>query len=528
VPTSSCEPWWKTAVVYQVYPRSFCDDNGDGIGDLRGIASRLDYLASLGIDAIWVSPFYQSPMVDFGYDVSSYTDVDPLFGTLQDFDHLLAEAHRREIRALIDWVPNHTSDQHPWFLESRSGRASPKRDWYVWRDAAPDGGPPNGWLSVFARCGPAWSWDARTGQYYLHSFSPQQPDLNWANPQVVAAMHATLRFWLDRGVDGFRIDAIPQLGKNFMPGGDGTLAEAHLWRDQWPSVHDQLRAIRRVLDEYDDRVMVGEVSIPDQRRIIEYVNSRDGLHLAHNFALLRAPWSPHRFRGTVEQFESLLAPGTWPCWLLNNHDNSRAVSRYGSDGRGPARARLAALLLLTLRGTPFLYQGEELGLSDVPVPSELATDINGRDPQRAPIPWAPPSRAGLGAGFTTSSHPWLPMTLEAERLNAATQAEDAESMLCLYRQVLQARRRCAPLRLGGFEVLETDDAVFGYRRRHGDEQSLVLLNFSDRQVRPLATGEAAGTASLVLSTTPGHEPGEVDLATLRLGPEEGVLLVPSA
>jgi alpha-glucosidase len=516
------EAWWKSATIYQIYPRSFCDATGDGIGDLRGVTSRLDYLSWLGIDAIWICPFYRSPMADFGYDVSDHTDVDPLFGTLHDFDHLLAEAHSRAIRVLIDWVPNHTSDRHSWFIESRSSRSSPKRDWYLWRDASPQGGPPNPWRSAFTRFGSAWTWDAGTGQYYLHSFSPQQPDLNWANPDMVTAMHATLRFWLDRGVDGFRIDAIPELSKDRMPG-NGKRAEAILPLDR-PSIHDHLRGVRKVIDEYRNRVIVGEVTILDQERLVGYVNTGDELHLAHNFALLQQPWDPGRVRAVVDTFESLVAPGAWPCWLLGNHDNPRVASRWGGDGSGARRARVAALMLLTLRGTPFLYQGDELGLEDVPVPREAVVDIAGRDPQRAPMPWAPPSSAGTGAGFTTGRRPWLPLTDAAEDVNVATQSQDASSILSLYRRILEARKRHLALQLGTYEAVETDRAVFGYLRRHGDERLLVLLNFSDHRVRPLpSTGIPEGSVML-LSTAPRRTAGDADLAALQLEPEEGVLL----
>jgi alpha-glucosidase len=519
------QPWWKAATVYQVYPRSFCDTDGDGVGDLRGVARRLDHLAWLGVDAIWLSPFYRSPMADLGYDVADYTDVDPMFGTLADFDRLLAESHRRGIRVLVDWVPNHSSDRHPWFIDARGSRASRRRDWYVWRDPAAGGGPPNDWLSAFPRYGPSWTWDPPTGQYYLHSFLPQQPDLNWANPEVVAAMHATLRFWLDRGVDGFRIDAIPELGKGVLPRSGERPTEAR--PANWPDIHDLLRGVRKVVDEYDDRVIVGEVTVLDQRQVVGYVNQGDGLHLVHNFNLLHQPWDPGRFRDTVDVFETLVAPYAWPCWLLNNHDNPRAASRYAGDGRGARRARVAALVLLTLRGTAFLYQGEELGLEDVPVPREATVDVNGRDPQRTPIPWAPPSQVGAGAGFTSGGRPWLPLTDRAEEVNVATQVLDPSSILLLYRRILEARDHHGALRSGSYEPVETDEAVFGYLRRLGGERLLVLCNFGDHPVRPLRPATAPANAArclLLLSTAEHREPGEVDLDALRLQPEEGVLL----
>src|SRR5688572_21246044 len=303
------EPWWKSAVVYQIYPRSFADTDGDGVGDLEGIRRRLPYLQWLGVDAVWLSPFYSSPMADFGYDVADYCDVDPLFGTLDDFDRFLAAAHERHLKVLVDWVPNHSSDQHPWFLASRSDRDDPRRDWYVWRDPAPGGGPPNNWMAAFAPL-PAWTFDEVTGQYYLHLFLPEQPDLNWEHPEVEAAMHDVLRFWLDRGVDGFRIDVAHALGKD-PELGDHEPGRRH--NEDWPSVHLRLAGIRRVLEEFDgDRVAVGEVYILDQRRLASYVTSGDELHLAHNFVFLNLPWSAERFRTTVDEFEELTREGGWP------------------------------------------------------------------------------------------------------------------------------------------------------------------------------------------------------------------------
>jgi alpha-glucosidase len=521
---TSDQPWWKTATVYQIYPRSFCDADGDGVGDLQGITSRLDYLTWLGADAVWLSPFYRSPMADFGYDVANYTDVDPLFGTLEDFDRLLEEAHRRGLRVLVDWVPNHTSEEHSWFVESRRSRASASRDWYVWRDAASGGGPPNDWRSAFVRCGSAWTWDPPTGQYYLHTFRPQQPDLNWANPEVVAAMHATLRFWLDRGVDGFRIDAIGELGKDFVSGGGRGIDQM---LPNWPSVLDLVRGFRKVIDAYHDRVIVGEITILDQKLLVDYLSAGDGLHLVHNFVLLHQPWDAARFRDVIDEFESLVTPDAWPCWLLNNHDNPRIASRYGADGRGAGRARAAGLVLLTLRGTPFLYQGEELGLHDSRVPPEAALDVDGRDPQRAPVPWVSPSVAGPGAGFTASSRPWLPVTDAAEAINVQTQAGDAASTLQLYRRILQARRRHPALRLGRYEPVATHHAVLGYLRHWSDERLLVLCNFSDGRVGPwpAAGGPPAhGRSRLVLSTSSERTAGEVGLAALQLEPQEGVLV----
>ena len=388
--------WWQSGAIYQIYPRSFADANGDGIGDLPGIRDHLDYLndgtdGSLGVGAIWLSPFYRSPMADFGYDISDYTDVDPIFGTLGDFDDLLKGAHHRGIKVIVDWVPNHTSDQHPWFIESASSRDSPKRNWYVWRDPAPDGGPPNNWQSAFAAVGPAWTFHKPTAQYYLHSFTLHQPDLNWDNPEVEAAMHDVLHFWLDRGVDGFRIDVIYKIAKDPELGDN----EPGLRHDEdWLTIHDRLRGIRRVIDEYDGRLLVGEVYLMDLHRLVEYINSGEQLHLAHNFVFFHLPWQAAVFRASVQDFVDLADFAAWPAWFLENHDHSRVPTRYaGEPGSGERRARVAALLICALRGTPFLYYGQELGLPDAEIPPDRVVDIDGRDPERAPVPWRRPSRA---------------------------------------------------------------------------------------------------------------------------------------
>ena len=332
--------WWRGAVVYQIYPRSFQDSDGDGVGDLRGVVERLPYLESLGVDAIWLSPFYPSPMADFGYDVADYTDVDPLFGTLRDAERLIEHAHARGIKVLLDWVPNHSSDRHPWFLASRSSRDDPKRDWYLWRDGRPGGRPPDRSTSAFARVGGVWTLDEATNQWYRHEFTPGQPDLNWANPELAEAMLGTLRFWLDRGVDGFRIDVAHRIP------------------------HEVLRRVRGVLEEYDGRVAVGEVYLLDQAELVRFLVTGDELHLAHNFVFLRAPWRADALRRIIDEFERLSTPVTWPSWCLENHDHSRVATRYDEGGHGPARARAALLMLLALRGTAFVYEGQELGLPD--------------------------------------------------------------------------------------------------------------------------------------------------------------------
>src|SRR6187200_2722581 len=341
--------WWQRGAIYQIYPRSFADSDGDGVGDLPGITGRLDHIGALGAEAIWLSPFYRSPMADFGYDVADYRDVDPVFGTLADFDALLEAAHARGIRVVVDWVPNHSSDQHEWFRESRSSRDSPRRDWYVWHDGDGAGGPPNDWVSEFPAGGPAWSFDEATKQWYLHSFMAEQPDLNWDNPEVEAAMHDTLRFWLDRGVDGFRIDALQRLAHDPLLRSNAGAARR---RDQdWETMHDRLRGIRRVTDEYEDRMLVGEVAIDDLHRVVTFLNDGDQLHLAHNFVFADLPWSAEAFALSIADFEALASGVAWPAWFLGNHDMPRVATRFDEGtGLGPERARAALLLLYALRG----------------------------------------------------------------------------------------------------------------------------------------------------------------------------------
>jgi alpha-glucosidase len=463
--------WWQRGAIYQIYPRSFCDADGDGVGDLPGVLARLDHLVALGVEALWLSPVYRSPMADFGYDISDYEDVDPVFGTLADLDALIEAAHARGLRVVLDWVPNHTSDQHPWFRDPERRRA-----WYVWRDR------PNGWEAQFRRGGPAWTRDADGGDYYLHSFLPQQPDLNWDAPEVEAAMHDVLRFWLARGVDGFRMDVLYRIAK------DPHLGENEPGRrhDQdWETMQARLAGIRGVLEEFSgDRLAVGELHLPAQADVARYVNWPAGLHLAHNFHFLELPWDAGAFRRALIEFYTLLDPPAWPAWCLNNHDYPRLASRHGEHA-----VRAAAMALATLRGTPFLYQGEELGLADVPVPAERVVDVDGRDPQRAPLPWAPPSAAGPGAGFTTGT-PWLPMTADAERVNADTQGADPRSVLALYRALLALRREEDDLQGGAIAFGDAGDPdVLTYRRgaRH-----VVALNFS-AQPRPVAWPAGART-----------------------------------
>jgi alpha-glucosidase len=516
----TAQPWWQREVIYQIYPRSFADSDGDGIGDLPGITKRLDHVVNLGAGAIWLSPFFRSPMADFGYDVSDYTDVDPIFGRLADFDELLGAAHRRGVKVIIDWVPNHTSDQHPWFLESRAGRDQHRRDWYVWRNPAPDGGPPNNWRSSFSAVGSAWTLDEVRGQYYLHSFLPQQPDLNWENPEVEAAMHDVLRFWLDRGVDGFRIDVVYKLAK------DPELQdnEPRLRHDQdWPTIHDRLRRLRRVLDEYEQRALVGEVYLDDLERVVSYINSGQELHLAHNFVFLNLDWDARAVRASIEEFDRLATPVAWPTWFLENHDHPRVASRYAdSSAQGQRRARVAAMLVCALRGTPFIYQGQELGLPDAEIPAARVVDVDGRDPERAPIPWRRPSEAGPGAGFT-SAKPWLPLVAVAEELCVEAQEQDDTSTLAFVRRLTDLRARTDALGTGALRFVDAAPTLLCFTREL-DERLLVALNFSSERV-PVGLKKPVGSAAeLALSTDPDRAPGELDPHQLVLEPDEGVIL----
>ena len=477
-------PWWRDAVVYQIYPRSFCDTSGDGIGDLAGITAHLDHLAWLGVDALWLSPIYRSPMADFGYDVACHTDVDPRFGTLEDAETLIDAAHERGLRVLLDFVPNHTSSAHPWFVAARSGQGP--RDWYVWRDPAPDGGPPNHWVATFDPTRPAWTFDEGSGQYYLHLFLPEQPDLDWNHPGVVEAQHDVLRFWLDRGVDGFRADVVHLIGK------DPALADdpRDLAGEVRVGFHFEpdrllplLRGLRRTIDSHiepgaaqpRERVIVGEVNLSRPEDLIACADGGHGLHLVFNFALLRAPWDAEAWRQVLAEVSAAADPaGAWPTWVLSNHDEPRHRTRYGS----LARARAAAVVLLTLRGTPFLYAGEELGLADAVITEPL--DPGGRDGCRAPLPWHPEPPHGWAAT------PWLPWPPEPDRHAVSAQRSDPASTLTLYRRLLHLRRARTVLREGGMRLLEAP-GVCAYER-HLDEDRLIIALGTDPEARLDLTG----------------------------------------
>ena len=544
--------WWQTGVIYQVYPRSFQDTDGDGVGDLRGITARLDYLKGLGVDAVWISPIYPSPMADFGYDVSDYTGVDPLFGTMEDFDALLAGAHARGLRVILDFVPNHTSDQHPWFVESRSSRTSAKRDWYLWHDAAPAGDDwkpaqmrlPNNWMSNFG--GPAWTWDEGTQQFYLHSFLKEQPDLNWRNAEVRAAMYAAMRFWLEKGVDGFRMDVLWLLIKDIYfqsnpPNPEYYDAEHDVKRalpvfnaDQ-PETLEIVGEMRTLMAEYgptigdqgagSSRVLIGEIYLPLDR-LVRYYGSGpqlSGANLPFNFALIQTQWTAVAVATTITTYEGLLPAGAWPNYVLGNHDQSRLASRIGKQ-----QARAAAMLLLTLRGTPTMYYGDELGMVDVAIAPDQVRDPaeknepgkgRGRDPERSPMIWV----NAANAGFTTpDATPWLPLEPGWETENAAEQAGRKDSMLMLYRKLLALRRQHDTLHAGGIAEVVAEGSVLRYRRvglEDGESTDFqVMLNLGSE----VATVKCA-KGTVVLTTLLDGAGSSVE-GTVTVEAGEGLLI----
>jgi alpha-glucosidase len=521
--------WWKRGIIYQVYPRSFQDTNGDGIGDLAGIRQRLGYLQWLGVDALWISPIFLSPMADFGYDVADYCAVDPIFGTLADFDSLVEDAHRRGLRIILDFVPNHTSNQHPWFRESRASRDSPKRDWYIWRDPAADGGPPNNWVSNFG--GSAWEFDARTEQYYYHAFLKEQPDLNWRNPAVREAMYDVLRFWLDRGVDGFRVDVIWHLIKD---GGfrDNPINPAYMATEpelnrflqvhscDQPEILEVVSEMRRVLDEYVDRVLIGEIYLPLERLVAYYGPDLSGAHLPFNFQLLQTAWNAHSLHAAITEYEKLLPDGGWPNWVLGNHDKPRIASRVGT-----AQSAVAAMLLMTLRGTPTMYYGDEIGMCQVPIPDDSVQDpweknepglgFN-RDPQRTPMQWD----ASPNAGFSNTP-PWLPVGSDHDRINVEALKAQPNSLLMLYRRLIDLRRSHPALHRGGYREVVVHKDVLCYQRAAEEERMAIFLNLSHDPVTLSVPGALCGPMRL---STMHDRLGEPVNGALSLRSNEGVIL----
>lgn len=529
--------WWKYGVIYQIYPRSFMDSNCDGVGDLQGVIEKMDYLNdgtknSLGVDALWLSPIFPSPMADFGYDVADYCNIDPLFGNLADFDRLVAEAHRRNMKVILDYVPNHTSDRHPWFVESRSDRKNPKRDWYIWRDAKPDGSLPNNWGSAFG--GPAWEWDERTGQYYLHSFLKEQPELNWRNVEVKNAMLDVLRFWMERGVDGFRMDVVgmllkdpqlrdnPNLQEKLAPTGqrDPYYCQQHIYDQDLDEVHTVMREIRAVLDEYPERCGIGELWYALPRWIRYYGIDGDELQLPFNFRLMNQPWNAQTIRRSVDELEEALPEFAWPNYVLSNHDAQRLVSRIGEK-----QARVAAMLLLTLRGTPTLYYGEELGMQNAVISADQMQDPQGlrlgmdqsRDYGRSPMQWTD----GPFSGFSEVK-PWLPLTQNYCEKNVAIENSNPVSMLNLFRTLIHFRKEHPVMRSGSYRPVDgAGEDCFVYERIGEDEVYLVALNFSNTETHVRLPEGLAG--QVLVSTYLDGSPLLVK-DDLKLRKDEGVIL----
>lgn len=493
-------PWWRGAVIYQIYPRSFLDTDGDGVGDLPGIVDRLDYVASLGVDAIWVAPFFRSPMADFGYDIADYRAVDPLFGTLDDFDRLLTKAHRLGLKVMIDQVLSHTSDQHEWFKESRSSRDNPKADWYVWADAKADGSPPNNWMSLFG--GVAWQWEPRRGQYYLHNFLTSQPDLNFHNPEVQRAVLDNVKFWLDKGVDGLRLDAInfcfhdkllrdnppkpeaQRVGRGFSP--DNPYAfQYHYFNNTQPENLAFLDKLRHLLDQYRDVAALGEISSEDSLATMAEYTSGHRLHMGYSFELLTDDFSAAYIRGTVQNLEAQMREG-WPCWAISNHDVERVLTRWGNGHASEQLANMLTAMVCSLRGSVCVYQGEELGLTEADVPYEALQDpygitfwpnFKGRDGCRTPMPW----NGEAAAGFSTGT-PWLPVPADHRARAVSQQEADPSSALHGFRRFMHWRSTQPALRWGHIRFIDTPEPVLAFTRTHNGETVLSAFNLGAEAV----------------------------------------------
>ena len=534
ISTTANPNWWKEAIIYQVYPRSYLDTNGDGVGDLPGITAKLDYIASLGVDIVWLSPFFKSPMKDFGYDIADYCDVDPLFGTLADFDALVAKAHSLGLKIMIDQVMAHTAENHPWFVESRSSRDNPKADWYVWSDPLPDGNPPNNWLSVFG--GPAWQWDSRRKQYYMHNFLVNQPQVNFHHPAVQQAHLDSLRFWLERGVDGVRMDACnfhfhdrslqsnpPALVRDTSTVTDVNPygMQAHIHDKTQPENIAFLQRLRKLLDEYG-AVAIGEVGADDSLAVMaDYTSGGDKLHMAYSFNLLTPQFSSRHIRRQVEEFNARVKDG-WASWSVGNHDSIRVATRWSAGEWTPALSKLVLALQLSLKGTPCLYQGDELALPEADVPYELLQDpygitfwpeFKGRDGCRTPMPW---TRATPNAGFTTGK-PWLPVPPEHVCLAEEGQDKDPQSTLNFARNIIQWRRGLPQLTRGDIAFFDVPEQALALRRDEaGFPSVLAVFNVTNA---PLTFDwpEAAGAKKLE-----GHGlSGDVNGTTVTLPPYGG-------
>jgi alpha-glucosidase len=525
----SSKSWWQSGIFYQIYPRSFQDSNADGVGDIAGIVERLPYLREIGINAVWLSPVFPSPMADFGYDISDYTGIEPLFGSMADFDALVDAAHAAGLKIILDLVPNHTSDQHPWFVESRGSRDNPKRDWYLWHDSK-DGGVPNNWLSEFG--GSAWTFDEATGQYYYHAFLAQQPDLNWRNREVREAIYDAMRFWLRKGVDGFRVDVIWHLIKDAQfrdnppnpyyregrPPHEKVLTQ---YSTDQPEVHEVVAQMRQVTDEFESRVLIGEIYLPLQRLVAYYGNDLAGAQMPFNFALLSTMWSARSIEKIVADYEAALPQGAWPNWVLGNHDRPRVASRVGAE-----QARVAAMLLLTLRGTPTLYYGDEIGMHQVAIAPDQVRDPFeknvpgigvGRDGCRTPMQWD----ATPNAGFSRAA-PWLPVASDFSHENVANLGADQESILSLYKALIRLRKEMPQLQSGDYLPIHAQGDLLLYRRRSEGRSVLIALNLGAEPVS-IPAAEAGFKGNILLSTLMDRK-GEPIEDALDLRGNEGVIV----
>ncbi|MBA3757767.1 alpha-amylase [Candidatus Saccharibacteria bacterium] len=536
--TKGTSDWWDGACVYQIYPRSFYDSDSDGVGDLRGIIKKLDYLAgkpeSLGINAIWISPFYPSPLADFGYDVSDYRGIDPLFGSMVDFDRLVQEAHLRGVRVIIDFVPNHSSNQHTWFKESLSGRESPKRNWYVWKDPKPDGSPPNNWMSVFG--GSAWEFEESSQQYYLHTFLKQQPDLNWDNQDLRKEMKEIMKFWLEKGVDGLRIDAVSWLSKDLQFRDDPVNPRyreniddsyhklLHTCSSQGSKLFDYLNEMIDVCRGYENKFMITEAYPDVQGEISHYLKYYQRLNhnicIPFNFECISFPWDAGTYKNFVDLFQEALLPGQPAIYNMGNHDKSRLASRLGRDS-----AKTAAMLLLSLPGIPFIYYGDEIGMQDVYIPKNKAKDPFttpegvGRDPSRTPMQW----NEYMNAGFSTTE-PWLPLSTDYKQCNVESESRYNESFLNLYKDLIAFRKQSTVLRVGAYQSLELGKNIYGFVRENLTDKVTVVLNFSNETE---IIDSKALKGRVVLSTYRDIGSNFNLNGHLKLRPHEGVFIAPS-
>lgn len=529
---------WNTSdIIYHIYPRSFKDSNNDGVGDLKGILEKLDYLNdgtdnSLGINSIWLSPVYKSPMKDYGYDISDYYNIDPIFGTMEDFENLVEESHKRGINVIMDYVPNHTSSEHPWFLESRSSKENSKRDWYIWADPKSDGIPPNNWLSIFG--GSAWEFDKQTNQYYLHTFVKSQPDLNWRNPDVVKEMLNVLRFWIEKGVDGFRVDAIYFLFKDkrlldepenpeYIIGKHDPFDQLrHIYTFEQPELFKTMKKFVEILEEYKNKFMVAEVYIPLPKLIKIYHEVSHKWFAPFNFHLISLPWKAEEHKNFIDEYDKSVGELYIPTYVLGNHDRARLASRIGD-----SQIRIAAILLLTLRGIPFIYYGEEMGMKDVKIPEEKVLDPVeknlpglglGRDPERTPMQWNGSEHAGF-----SRAEPWLPLSEDYKTNNIELYNNDPKSILSLYKKIIHFRKKSKALTWGKYLSLNiNDDDVFVYSRIYEDETILIVLNYTnDEKLITLPFKEG----TIILNTFLDKSSGEkINLKALELQPNEGLII----